>query len=47
MGDDRLGMCKEKRKVVGFYVMLMSAEVGGVRRPPWQDRGGLGLAADK
>lgn len=41
-GDDRLGMCKEKRKVVGFYVMLMSAEVGGVRRPPWQGRGRLG-----
>ena len=29
MVDDRLGMCKEKRRMGGFYVMLMSADVGG------------------
>jgi hypothetical protein len=44
--DDRLGMCKEKRRMGGFYVMLMSAEVGGSA-----DRrcrlGRLGLATDK
>lgn len=44
--DDRLGMCKEKRKMGGFYVMLMSAVVGGSA-----DRRGklgvLGFARDK
>lgn len=33
--DDRLRMCKEKRRMGGFYVMLIPLVVGGgVRKPP-------------
>lgn len=43
-GDDRLSMCKEKRRTGGFYVMLMPKMCGRVCRPPL---GRSGVATDK